>query len=944
MRKLQTLWMLAALVALLPAAYARGADQTPAETELKFHEWRLAPERLEAKMEKEHAGRGPAVKVRFAARDAGGKPGTLKLAEESCGRPLFPFIPPYIGTSAQQVSMAVYPVAKIQAAEFGLELTRHNGPPIGRKIAWEELKAGQWTEIVVPVDCTPAQSLSGVNLNFSGAGEMEIYLAEIRILRSNQTVYELLNSRPPLYCEGLDQPLAPVARALPERATLNLGVCAKWPIENASSLAEVGRIMAQYFPEYDLVIAGVWTPEPKLAEVLPKFLPNMFYQFQKAQYDPRYLGLKEALPRNGNGQNLTVLDNQILATHPLMQAALRDQIDYAASLGINNFKQVDYVWPWMGGRWGYDAASVAAFREDLAAADEGLEVLTGVGQSRRVVHFWDYFADYHGLRFAPADLGLAGWEQFVPITEQAAATADAAGKRNLGVFVALCNYEWLRQAQRFGRWAQAHGGKHDYTLNPEDLGNAGDHIYLLRLAAAGIPYLEYFGSPGQLQAVYRTSGIYIRAARELGKKIGYITEIGQGGHFQPYFDSRVAYAFSYELSALGFDSYHNEWLNEAPWKDLLNPDNGYHHTRFRNWMAQGLAFRQAKLDRAAKLPAVDVLNVSLRSVGFYIGNFWSLGQMDSWGPALAEAQVNFEQTDPQELPRRLEQARVIFYAPPVSRPEIAAQLEAWLAQGGKTLVTHSYIPFSHDRGRADLKESVQDVAFSGKDFDYADYVADLAKQADTPLFKDFAPGRPAGRTVVAGADGKPLLTLNERPGGSRVYYLHSRPASVAPEALAQVMTRLAADLNLPLLMGGADAATAMVNRYQNDVCQIVTLWNRTEITKTGFGGGYGEHLMPKRSAKEYDPKVYPYKSHLPGAFCQATLSLDKPGQYRVYRFLADQEEVVEVGPQRQLTLTQKDEMVDVYYLAEDSEAFRQSLVPIKAERAKIAAFIQEPQD
>jgi hypothetical protein len=122
-----------------------------------------------------------------------------------------------------------------------------------------------------------------------------------------------------------------------------------------------------------------------------------------------------------------------------------------------------------------------------------------------VIHFPEYYEYYHCFRPKPADLGLKNWSAYTPVSEQQAASGGDFEKRNLGAFILLYHYEWLRQAQRFGRRAKAHGGTHSYTLNPEDLGNGGDYVFLTFLADAGTPYIEYFGGPSVRKALITIS-------------------------------------------------------------------------------------------------------------------------------------------------------------------------------------------------------------------------------------------------------------------------------------------------------------------------------------------------------------------------------------------------------------------------------------------------------
>ena len=138
--------------------------------------------------------------------------------------------------------------------------------------------------------------------------------------------------------------------------------------------------------------------------------------------------------------------------------------------GVNSMLQFDYVWFYPKGPWGFDAVSVAAFREDLLGADEGLRLVAHGSRPARTIHFWDYYEDYYGRRLAPADWGLSSWADYVP-------RYGTQAEKDL--HVALISYEWLRQGQRFGDWTAkyCYGAPQDGFLRLEIGDDLTDVIY-----------------------------------------------------------------------------------------------------------------------------------------------------------------------------------------------------------------------------------------------------------------------------------------------------------------------------------------------------------------------------------------------------------------------------------------------------------------------------------
>lgn len=958
---------------LMPVSWCGAGPSSPAA----LMQLRLEPVNLKATVVEQFQGQPLPVRVELANPTA--QPQAASLGLDS--RRLYPFspvIPPYVGAEARTFTVKLY-VESTQGAAPAMKwvLERLGAVSLELPVPPARQLPGQWhdLELTDPALGSADHPVSHVVLQAAvpPGGQAVFYLAVPTLVTAAGQPYAILNAEVPMMLAGMKKPLADrPLRELPKRESLTLGGYVIDQPDWVRDIPAMTQFMNARFPDADFVIAPVWTPATPAAAVLAQLPAGVFFQFQKAQADTRFPAALDALPKNPEGRPLPDFGNSVLATHPVIIQGLKDEVDFAASLGVNNFKQVDYNWPWHNYHMGYDAASVAAFRDDLAGRDDGLLLLPGPGGAKAgIIHFWDYFADNHGLRFSPADLGFASWDAFQPVSGGQAADGTARDKRNFSVATALVHYEWLRQAQRFGRWAKAHGGKHDYTLNPEDVGNGGDYVYLLRLADAGLPYFEFFGGPAIVRAAYSHLPTYLRAAQAAGRTFGVITEIGMGGHGQNYWDPEVGYLVLYELGALGASHYHNEWM-ESPWSVMSDPKHAYHYDRYSAWVSQADGWRQARREGTFR-PAPKVVSVSLRSSVHYMQAWlWNVQQADSLGAALADANIDYEETDTLELPDVLDRADVVFYTPPVSQPVDGARIQAWLARGGKTLVTHSYIPVSRDNGEVKLLPGVKNVEFRGEEFDCADFLdltqgtggesslhpafAGLAKEAQgywrlpgmAAQWPDATPATSPWKQVKLGNGLEwvcPMVSELTLPGNSRILYIHRRPRDLAPKQLEKLMAVLTDHCSLPRLavpdpmLGGP----VIAHRFQppGDT-RVMVLWNVRHLLKLGDTGGYGSHLLPERGPDKFDLNRRPYPILAPGERCGAQVPVARPGVYRVYRFLEDRDELLTAGADCRLPLVVAGRFAEQFYYAPDTPAFRDEVARLRLHRAKVGPFFSRP--
>ena len=362
-------------------------------------------------------------------------------------------------------------------------------------------------------------------------------------------------------------------------------------------------------------------------------------------------------------------------------------------MGVNAMLQFDYVWFNRDGVWGFDDASAAAFREDLLGKDEGLRLVATATRPARTIRFWDYYEDYYGRRLAPSDRGLKSWADYVP---------RFGTQEEKDLHVTLIAYEWLRQGQRFGDWTAkyCYGAPFDYLLNGEGAEIGNYHVYLPLLENTGFVSPEFFSaSPKWVRGLYRSAGRFLRSAHAAGKRFGLCVEGTRGGwKTQPYWSARTGYALCYLLSALGFDAFEYDGLTlpleMSRWSALLEGPASNRAKLAALGFADARAYRQAKRDGARKGSPTGVWHLTERAPNW---TGWMATFMESrasfrgndFRQELRDLALDYEMTDPQELPEILDTATVVFASPQVRHAGARPLLEKWAAEKpGRTLVTN----------------------------------------------------------------------------------------------------------------------------------------------------------------------------------------------------------------------------------------------------------------
>lgn len=208
---------------------------------------------------------------------------------------------------------------------------------------------------------------------------------------------------------------------------------------------------------------------------------------------------------------------------------------------------------------------------------------------------------------------------------------------------------------------------------------------------------EFFtATPKRLGALFRGLGRYIREARRYGKPIGLTVETSTGGGgTQAYWSSKTGYAISYFLSAMGLDGFEYDHLMDFE-HSFASYLDGKHPGQWKIWalgLADARGYRQAKRDGAAKRRPTGVWHLTERGVA-RCGRPGFLFDTDPTGPdedfrmELRAHGIDYEMTDPQELPEILSEAKVIFVSPVVTRRDTWNVLDAWAkADPAHVLVT-----------------------------------------------------------------------------------------------------------------------------------------------------------------------------------------------------------------------------------------------------------------
>mgnify|MGYP002673331722 CR=1 FL=1 len=520
---------------------------------------------------------------------------------------------------------------------------------------------------------------------------------------------------------------------------------------------------------------------------------------------------------------------------------VRKLLDELQRDGVSEYLNIDYIWPWHG-RWGFDDLTVAAFRRDLAGTDEKLMLAAPVSGEYRPNSFWEYLANFTDVEFRPADLGLNDWNEYRPVTEAVAAKGGPEARKNLFLYFALYHYEYLKFLQKIGDEAEKRGILLVSGTNPEDVYNGNDHYLAARVRGVGKLGYEFFGSPLGTYAWYRNMRFFAGNLRRYGKSIYMIGEINNGGHGPTKYDPYTAYALYYDATSAAKPSDYNNQYMESAWDGKL-PGSPYHQGRYGHWAAGAHAFLQSHREGGELPNPKRTLVIASRNIlELQDGFSGRMTQFNNPSRFLDQLHYPFEAAGKEALSDGFaDDAQVLFFAPSEASPMHFAAARKWLdAQAGRTLITHSIVPFHIFHGTVNLKRETPEILWEA-DKSYNRFLADNNPNGKgLPLeLAGVEKARPLslagesairdhyrlknGRTLLADDAGLPLIS--EIPvGKSRILYLHSP----LPFGETEAFSRALLDRAMRLAGEAPEAATdpgASVHIYQVPGGNSAVVWD-----------------------------------------------------------------------------------------------------------------------
>jgi len=409
--------------------------------------------------------------------------------------------------------------------------------------------------------------------------------------------------------------------------------------------------------------------------------------------------------------NLTAMLNLTVRTTAIDAFNLAEaKMNAVFRAGFDEFLLTDYIWPYMGGDWGYGTSELAAYRNAL----NGLPIAGYTTPANRTgnpmiwnpatgtfqaMSFWQYVALFTDHAYTPAQLGLSSWNSYTPVTKSVAQTGTYAQQLNYFLYDCLWHYQYLHFASELGTYAHAVSRTFQASVNSEDPSDGTDMSLLPRVQYVNKVGYEFFGNPLYNQAWYRVFPWYASKVAGSGQAISMVGEIASGGWGPSRYDAATAYAHYYAatMSARPSD-YNNQYMDHNNWADPAQRDARYAH-----WMAGALAFTEGWKELPATVPAQPpVVLVASRGVIEFQSDFTNdFNQLYNAAPFLDAMHLPFVECGRDDLANYALAAttQVLVYCPAESNARDWTALQTWLSTGsGKTLITHSGVPFSLNDG------------------------------------------------------------------------------------------------------------------------------------------------------------------------------------------------------------------------------------------------------
>lgn len=705
------------------------------------------------------------------------------------------------------------------------------------------------------------------------------------------------------------------------------------PVQLAALLGRVGVPISGYSRSSPRKVKSYWS----------RGVPAVHYSALAAGYN-RFITRRQGWDVRFDGvtpnklplSRLRLTYHAICHSHPAVLEALSLKAQALAKAGFGAWMVVDYVMPYWGGLWGYGPASIAAYRRDLAGADDGLRLSGPAGV--RAVHFPEYFRMYNGFYPSPAELGLESWAQFTPPRPQPPSAGERA-KRRMQMFQWLRTYEWLKLADTVGRRMQSLGGDGLWIIpNPEDTYGSPDYVALVRCQGVGNLFPEWFGPIGWAAEGCYASLPYLRRQAQLGgTRLSIIQETGAGGHSDPYLDWRIAYAGVYALTAEGsLQDFDNDFIDHVPFAQMSSPDaNMREFIRFRDAVAKAMAFQQARRDKARR-PTASILCIASRPPCFKGPSFFfGLSAPYTLAVGLSRARLLFDLRDSFDLrPGDLDPYRCIVYCPRAPRVGDMEMLGRWVRSSGRVLVTHSFVPTRRASGfwRLDSSATLGDPAGGGViglgRITYTDRRSFRITSVATPWRGLFPKGETIqlphplvsceGMQTLIGTDAGPLVS-SASLGKGRVIFLHYVPG--VSTDVHRIDTRVMQGLARMLGLRPYAAADfgLLLQRFQVPGGCVVIAWD---------GGTMGKWHW------EYRPGIEPmaYNAEAVDEVIDVPVSWDGPAT--VYDFFEDTLHEA-TNEQGRVRLRLRGRLCGMYYVVDRSSRARATLESARGLRRKM---------
>ena len=593
---------------------------------------------------------------------------------------------------------------------------------------------------------------------------------------------------------------------------------------------------------------------------------------------------------NGNISSLYPYHGQD-ETQPQVLQLAEAVVAAAAKGGFTEFLLIDYAWPY-DARFGYGPATLQAFRDDLNGVDDGMFIATSSG-GYVVARFWDYLRLYTDIPFQPADVGLTDWNGFVPVSADEGANGTVEQRKNDYLYNALWHYTHDKFLQKLGDYGQSLGIAVFPSLNGESYLNGTDLYAMGKLR--GIPKLgyEYFDAPDALDG-RSTTKYYEFLMRRSGHDMTLVQEIGPGGHGPTTYTGDAAYANQYDATSAGKPADYNNQYMEVDWS-TLTPTDTAEYPRYAYWEAGALGFMQSHSEGASLQPPKGVALVAYRPV-LESRDYGDMGDL------LRKLHIPFDRGGKEDLDAFANAANVLIYCPSESSPMHAAAVRAWLAASpGRTLVAHSFVPFSMSDGTFMgtlplMNQGLASLSLAGVD---ATQTVNLTVNGMTVSSSHdvFRLASPA--TVLLKSDeGEPLIS-RVTSGASQVLYIHvdvsaaSGPFEQAVALQAMQLAGVTPEANAPTNKG--------VHIYAVGGGQSAVIWDDDVVASKAAAGYYYTRVATTPT--------------------QIAFAAKPSTSFSVYDFYADTVQTVLSASDGNLTYASSASVDIVYYGETDSAAF-----------------------